>query len=114
MDKLFNTAIVVIAFVVGLFHLLNVSGVFVLSTREVRIFHLVMMLALLFLTSPSLSRFENLLADKLARLALVAISVGCSIYILSRWKDIAMSGGETEPMDAWVGFVLILLVLIYI
>jgi len=111
MEKLFSRAVLAIAFVVGLFHLLNVSGLFVLSTREIRIFHLAMMLALLFLTSPTLSRFEKTMADQIARLGLVVLSAGCSLYIMSRWKDIAMSGGETEPLDAWVGFVLILLVL---
>ena len=111
LDKLFQHAVLVIAFIVGLFHLLNVSGLFVLSTRDIRVFHLMMMLALLFLTSASFKRFEASLFDKYLRLGLVMLSLATSAYIMSRWKDIAMSGGETEPLDAWVGFIVILLVL---
>ena len=100
-----------IAFTVGLFHLLNVSGLFVLSTREVRVFHLMMMLALLFLTRATFKRFDASLADKILRIILVATSAACCLYILSRWKEIAFSGGATLPMDSWVGAILILLVL---
>lgn len=110
-DKFFAHAVTVIAFVVGLFHLLNVSGLFVLSTRDVRVFHLMMMLILLFLMRPTLKRLEASLLDKWLRLGLAALSVACCVYILTRWKDIAFSGGETVPMDAWVGAVLIFLVL---
>ncbi len=111
LDKLFSYAVTVIAFTVGFFHLLNVSGLFVLSTREIRVFHLLMMLALLFLTKATLKRLESSLADKFLRIALVAISAACCIYILTRWKEIAFSGGATVPMDAWVGGILIFLVL---
>ena len=111
LDKLFANAVTAIAFVIGLFHLLNVSGLFVLSTREIRVFHLMMMLALLFLTRATFKRLETSLADKYLRLALVAASGASCLYILSRWKEIAFSGGATAPMDAWVGAVLILLVL---
>lgn len=111
MDKSINAAVLAIAFTVGLFHLLNVSGLVVLSTREIRVFHLAMMLALLFLSTPTLARFRDSFGDKLVRLVLVAVSLAVSVYILTRWKDIAMSGGETEPADAVVGFVLILMVL---
>ena len=70
-----------------------------------------MMLALLFMTKPTLGRLENVLADKIFRLALIAISTISSLYLISRWKDIALSGGETVPMDTWVGIVILLLVL---
>lgn len=111
MDSLFRRAVALIAFAVGLFHLLNVSGIFVLSTRDIRVFHLMMMLALLFLTKPTCKRFENLFFDKVLRLVLTGVSVAACIYIMTRWKDIAMSGGATVAQDAWVGFLVILLVL---
>lgn len=111
MDRLFRHAVAIVAFMVGLFHLLNVSGIVVLSTRDIRVFHLMMMLVLLFLTRPTLQRFEDAFADRIARLVLVALSAAASLYIMSRWKDIAMSGGETETLDAWVGLLLIALVL---
>ena len=110
-DKATAWVVTVAAFAVGAFHLLNVSGLIVMSTREIRILHLTVMLGLVFLTKPTLKRFENALADRIVGVALAAAGVAASIYILGRWKDIAMSGGETEPLDAWVGFVVILLVL---
>jgi len=110
-DKLFAYAITGIAFAIGLFHLLNVSGLFVLSTRDVRIFHLMMMLCLLFLTRATFKSLESSLLDRYFRIGLVIISVISCVYIQSRWKDIAFSGGETMAMDAWVGGLLIILVL---
>ena len=111
LDKLFHHAVIGTAFVIGLFHLLNVSGVFVLSTRDIRVFHLMMMLALLFLTKATFKGLEESVYDKYLRIGLVGLSVASSAYIMTRWKDIAMSGGETEPLDAIVGFTVILLVL---
>ena len=110
-DKGFTHAVTAIAFVIGLFHLLNVSGLFVLSTRDVRIFHLMMMLSMLFLTRSTFKRTESSLLDRYFRIGLVVISVLSCAYIKMRWKEIAFSGGETTAMDAGVGGVLILLVL---
>lgn len=110
-DKLFSSGILAFAFAIGVFHLLIVSGVVVLSTREIRIVHLVMMLALLFMATPSMKRFEHAIWDRLLRIALIAVTIGAGLYLLSRWKDIAMSGGATVPMDAMVGVVVIVLVL---
>ena len=41
-DKIFERGVAVFAFTIGAFHLLNVSGIFVLSTRDIRLFHLLM------------------------------------------------------------------------
>jgi len=106
-----DKAIALVAFVVGAFHLLNVSGLIVLSTRDIRIFHLMMMLVLLFLTKPTLKKIADSKVDRFISLLLVGLAVGGSIYIMSRWKDIAMSGGDTDRIDAWVGLVVIFLVL---
>ncbi len=110
-DTYCGRAATVIAFVVGGFHLLNVSGLYVLSTQDVRIFHLMMMLALLFLSKPTFRHLQDNLADRLFGLLLVAITLASGVFLLRRWKEIAMSGGETEPVDAWVGIVLLALVL---
>jgi len=111
LDKMFRNSIAIIAFVIGAFHLLNVSGIVVLSTRDIRIFHLLMMLVLLFLTKPTFKKYADTLAERIVSLILVAISIAASVFVLSRWKDIAMSGGDTDRLDAWVGLVLVLLVL---
>lgn len=110
-DKVFSNAVNVIAFLIGAFHLLNVSGIIILSTRDIRIFHLLMMLALLFLTRPTLIKMRDSLLDKIISVALLIISTGTCIYIWTRWKDIAFSGGETVALDATIGLVLIVLVL---
>lgn len=110
-NKLTNNVINVIAFCIGMFHLLNVSGILILSTRDIRAFHLLMMMALLFLTKPTLYKLKDNILDRIISYAFIALSVGSCAFILSRWKDIAMSGGDTDSMDAIVGVVLILLVL---
>jgi len=111
LESVFKHAVAIVAFVIGAFHLLNVSGLLVLSTRDIRVFHLMMMLVLLFQTKPTLKRFANTTTERGISLVLVVFSVACSLFIMSRWKEIAMSGGVTEPIDAWVGLVLIILVL---
>ncbi|MDX2481102.1 MAG: TRAP transporter fused permease subunit [Desulfuromusa sp.] len=103
--------VTILAFMVGAFHMINISGIVSLSTIEIRIVHLLMMFTMLFLTKPALKRFEGCLADKIVRYVLVAASVASGIYLLSRWQDIAISGGETVPLDAWVGIVIVALVL---
>ncbi|MEP3275340.1 MAG: TRAP transporter fused permease subunit [Stappiaceae bacterium] len=110
-DKIAGYAVNAIAFSLGLFHLLNVSGILVLSTRDIRITHLLMMLCLLFLTRSTLKRMAGSALDKGIGLVLVAASAISLLYIMSQWKDIAMSGGDTGPMDAWMGLLLIVLVL---
>jgi TRAP transporter 4TM/12TM fusion protein len=110
-DTMFKYGLIIFAFSIGVFHLLNVSGIVIVSTREIRIFHLVMMLVLLFMATPSAARYKDVGWDKLLRIALVVVTVASGIYLMSRWKDIAMSGGATVPMDATIGIVVILLVL---
>lgn len=110
-DKLSGHAVNVIAFALGSFHLLNVSGILVLSTRDIRITHLLMMLCLLFLTRTTFKRIAGSALDKVIGLVLVAASAVSLLYIMSQWKDIAMSGGDTSSMDAWMGLLLIVLVL---
>lgn len=111
LDKAYARAVNVLAFALGAFHLLNVSGLVVLSTRDIRIFHLLMMLAMLFLSRPTLKRFPDCPWDRLFGLLLAGIAAAGSVYLLTRWQDIAMSGGETEPLDAWVGLVILVLIL---
>lgn len=110
-DRLSRQAVGIVAFIIGAFHLVSVSGLIALSTRDIRIFHLLMMLTLLFLATPTLARLERSTTDRLFRLVLVVASVGSCGYLMTRWLDIAMSGGETVPLDAWVGLVVLALIL---
>ena len=70
-----------------------------------------MMLVLLFMTRASLKRLENSQSDRILRVGLILISIASCTYLMARWKDIAFGGGVTVPMDAWVGIVVLFLVL---
>ena len=105
--EIFASIVAVCAVSIGVFHLLNVAGLLLLSTMEIRIIHLAVMMVLLFLGLTALDSSES--STGRAVLALVAIAVGA--YFLSRWKAIALSGGDTNSLDFYVGAVLLLLVL---
>lgn len=113
---LFAKIIAGCALLVGIFHLLNVAGVIFLSTMEIRIIHLAVMMVILFLACPYLnsagakSKAEYghpLLTGVLPALLVVAIAV----YLFIRWKPIALSGGATNSADLYIGVVLLVLVL---
>lgn len=111
-DRITTWIVSFIALAVGCFHLLNVAGIVALSTQDIRIVHLLAMLAILFVSNPTLNRLAGNGADRWVGVALALIAVVASIYMLIRWKAIAYSGGlETTELDAIVGLVLIALVL---
>ncbi len=115
-DKVRGRAVNLIAFCIGLFHLLEVAGLmadlgFNFSTQDIRIIHLLMMLALLFLTRATLKNLDDNLFDKLFGIALTLVSVGACLYLLSRWKNLALGLESSGPVDIWVGLLLIILVL---
>ena len=106
-----------VAIALGVFHLLNVGGILVLSTMQIRLVHLGAVMVLLFATTPAFLPGEERRSGPGAwigiavRALFVAVAIGCTVYLYSRWQAIAFSGGMTEPLDAWVGLVVILLVL---
>jgi TRAP transporter 4TM/12TM fusion protein len=113
---LFAPLIAACALALGVFHLLNISGILSLSTMEIRIIHLAVMMVILFLSQPFFRAAHKRLStvDTNALLtgaapALIAVAVG--VYFLSRWEAIALSGGDTNNTDLYVGAVLLLLVL---
>tara|TARA_R110002051_G_scaffold4386_4_gene23402 strand:- start:17880 stop:19778 length:1899 start_codon:yes stop_codon:yes gene_type:complete len=102
----------------GLWHLYVVSGFASFSTLEVRITHLTVMLVLIFLVL-SQRRIETQQGTKSANplwllmdLGLAVVAGGTGYYLFSRWLDIAMSGGITTSTDAFVGMIVIGLVMI--
>lgn len=117
----FERIVAVFALAIGIFHLLNVAGLLLLSTMEIRLIHLAAMMVMLFLSQPFLTKkmtasprhsierhsIESLLTGVLPALVAVAIAG----YFLSRWKAIALSGGDTNQMDLIVGIALLALVL---
>jgi TRAP transporter 4TM/12TM fusion protein len=104
-----ETVMTVIAFAFGAYHLLVVSGILSISTMEMRLTHLMLALALLFARTPiSPSLSQNRIA-KGFDLVLIAAGVVASLWLLSRWKAIAFSGGMTITQDYYAGVVITLL-----
>ncbi len=121
-QKLMNRLVSVIAIGLSLWHLSIVAGFGSYSTMDVRSIHLTVMLVLVFLVAK-----KNLLPTSDSktdatppretlglgvRLTLALLSLAAGVYTYLRWKPIAFSGGVTNEFDAWVGMLLIVLVLL--
>jgi TRAP transporter 4TM/12TM fusion protein len=110
-----------LAIALGFWHLALVAGWLSLSTLEIRIVHLSAMLVLAFLALPVWMRPDDVEVVEAQRwefplfvlrgvAALLAAASG--IYLYTRWQAIALSGGMTTPTDAYVGMVVIALVML--
>lgn len=121
-QKILDHLVSVIAIGLSLWHLSIVAGIGSYSTMDVRSIHLTVMLVLVFLVTkkqlipsesvPDQTASSARLISLFTRLALALASLGAGIYTYVRWKPIAFSGGVTSDMDAWVGIVLVILVLL--
>ncbi|MEO9462507.1 MAG: TRAP transporter large permease subunit, partial [Marinomonas sp.] len=107
----------VTAICLSLWHLSIVAGFGSYSTMDIRSIHLTVMLVLVFLAikkpageGASASAISS--RDLILRVTLALVSLGAGIYTYLRWKPIAFSGGVTNDYDAYVGMVVILLVLL--
>ena len=105
---LFKKIAFIFSFLAGLFHLLNVSGFLVLSTQIIRIVHLMIMLSVVFLTK-GLDLKKKSFINYILPLVAVILSFYTGIYMLNRWKDIALSGGVTNTTDAVIGIVMLII-----
>lgn len=104
--KLETHLIASLALLLGLFHLLNVSGLLVLSTMVVRITHLTLILCLAFL---SVRQVEGGSWKKFGAYTFATIAAVSGIYLLNRWEAIAKTGAPNE-LDFIAGIVIIILV----
>lgn len=116
LERMKSEAVRWVAIGLGIFHLANVGGLLVLSTMQIRLVHLGAVLVILFATTPAFSHGRDKTGlwrrlDGIVQAALAVIALGMSLYFLSRWQEIAYSGGLTDDMDAWVGLTVILVVL---
>lgn len=102
--------IIVTAFGLGIFHLLVVSGLYSLSTMPMRVMHVMLAFSLLFATKPLANKLAGSLLNKVTSGVLIAASIGAGIWLLTRWKPIAFSGGLTEPTDFYAGLIILVLV----
>ena len=112
-DKLIASSKKVVAFaavLVGVFHMLNVSGIVSMSAMTIRAFHLMIMMFISFVTLAKDNQ-KNKIVDSIIRIILGVATLFASIYILKRWEIITSSGGVTNQYDVIVGILMILLVL---
>ncbi|WP_281928585.1 TRAP transporter permease [Roseibium album] len=108
LDK--RTAILVAAFCLGLFHLAAVSGVISISTMPLRLVHVAMAFSLLFALKPASKRLAGTKTDLALTGVLILAILGASLWLISRWKSIAFSGGLTTDGDYYAGLVILILV----
>jgi TRAP transporter 4TM/12TM fusion protein len=99
-----------LALLLGLFHLVNVSGLLLLSTMVVRIVHLTAILSLAFLGS-KLLKSKQLDWKAVACYTATILAAVSGAFVLSRWEAIARSGA-IESLDVLAGVVIIALVII--
>ncbi|MDV7142197.1 TRAP transporter fused permease subunit [Tropicimonas sp. TH_r6] len=99
-----------VAFVLGTYHLLVVSGLLTVSTMPMRLTHVLLAFCLLFATRPLLEGMAGNRLNKMISAALILATIGASAWMLTRWKPIAFSGGMTEPGDYFAGLIIIALV----
>lgn len=98
-----------VAFAIGMLHLLNVSGLILLSSTTLRVTHLMAMLVIALLMY---SRQEkNNLGNTLMKMAFVLAAIAASVHLLTRWVDIASSGNVTNTADMIFGIIMVLVVL---
>jgi TRAP transporter 4TM/12TM fusion protein len=107
--ELRKKCVAVIAIVISLFHLLNVSGLLTISTMPIRIIHLLAMISIVFLTKET-KKEKFRAVDAVARVIFFLLSVSCSLYLLARYADIANSGGQTTPVDIIFGVLMMIVV----
>ena len=99
-----------VALGLGLYHLVLVSGLVSISTMEMRLTHVMLAFTLLFLDRPLTRAGAGTTVDRAISIALIVAIVGASVWLLSRWKAIAFSGGLTEPGDFYAGAIIVLVV----
>lgn len=120
-ERVLGKIVSITAIGLSLWHLSIVAGYGSYSTMDIRSIHLTVMLFLVFLavkkplTSGNASDTPATSSRDVMglglRLALSIASLGAGIYTYLRWKPIAFSGGLTNDFDAYVGMVVIVLVL---
>ena len=100
-----------LAFILGIFHLANVSGLIVLSTIVIRSVHLTIMMMLVFLRPWETVNKEPRGVHWYVSVFLLVASLITGAYLIIRWDEIALSGGLTTTLDLIVAGVIVFLVL---
>jgi TRAP transporter 4TM/12TM fusion protein len=104
------TMIYLVAFGLGAFHLLVAAGVVNISTMPMRLTHVLLAFSLLFALKPVSKKLEGTRFNTVLSAVLILAIVASSVWLITRWKSIAFSGGETEATDFYAGIVIVALV----
>ncbi|WP_299481440.1 TRAP transporter fused permease subunit [uncultured Roseibium sp.] len=102
--------VLAVAFCLGLFHLAVVSGVVAISTMPLRLVHVALAFSLLFVLRPATQKWAGTRANLVLSCVLVLAVLGASLWLITRWKAIAFSGGLTTDGDFYAGLVILVLV----
>jgi TRAP transporter 4TM/12TM fusion protein len=105
-----QNAIFVAGLALGTYHLMVVSGVIAISTMPMRVTHVMMALSLLFVIKPTTAKLAGTRLNSVISFGLIVALVGASIWMLTRWKAIAFSGGLTIDGDLIAGAIIIAVV----
>lgn len=113
-NNVFVLLVTLCSCLIGAFHLLNVAGLLSLSTMDLRIIHLAVMLVIVFLSYPLLKKRQlttSFISASITQLFPALLAALVSLYFLTRWKSIALSGGDTNSLDLIMGVLLLVIVL---
>ncbi len=105
-----ESVVLLAAFGLGVFHLGVVSGLFTMSTMPMRLTHVLLAFSLLFATRPLAARYAGTTFNTIFSTLLIIATFASGGWMLSRWKEIAFSGGLTENGDYYAGIVILVLV----
>ncbi|MES0881598.1 TRAP transporter permease [Roseibium sp. SCP14] len=105
-----QNAVLLAAFALGVFHLAAVSGVISISTMPLRLVHVAMAFSLLFALKPASEKLKDTRLNLVLSTVLIVAVLAASLWLISRWKAIAFSGGLTTDGDYYAGAVILLLV----
>jgi len=105
-----QNAIFTAGLALGAYHLMVVSGVIAISTMPMRVTHVMLALSLLFVIKPTTAKMAGTRLNSIISFGLIVALVGASIWMLTRWKAIAFSGGMTTDNDLIAGAIIIAVV----
>ncbi len=112
-DKtIINILVQILAFTIGIIHILNINGVVAFSAMTLRATHLLFMILIALLMGmdrDTSSRMTTKILDVISMM----ITIVSSTYILYRWRQITLTGGITNSTDAIMGSIFVL-ALIYL
>ncbi|NPV43714.1 MAG: TRAP transporter fused permease subunit [Firmicutes bacterium] len=109
--RFFNISAAVLAVGIGIFHIMNVSGIILMSAMTIRVLHLTAMLTIAFLLYPK-NKDTISLCDYVIKFTGIVASILTGAYVLIRWQSIIESGGAANEVDTIIGIAMVLLILL--